>query len=125
MQILNETEVAEMLRCTKAALRRWRREGRGPRFIRVGRLIRYRMPDVEEFLESNASSSRAASNASGQSQGQPKADLKADGDAGQALHISAKPSPMDLRLHRGNPVVLCGNAGLRNQAAEVERRGSV
>src|SRR5437867_542844 len=29
MQILNETEVAETLRCTKAALRRWRREGRG------------------------------------------------------------------------------------------------
>ncbi len=55
MQILTETEVAEILRCTKAALRRWRREGRGPRFIRVGRLIRYRLSDVEEFLEKNAS----------------------------------------------------------------------
>ena len=85
MQILNETEVSEMLRCTKAALRRWRREGRGPRFIRVGRLIRYRLADVEEFLESNASSSRAASNASGQSQGQPKADLKAEGEASRVV----------------------------------------
>ena len=36
MQTLTEAEVAEMLRCTKAALRKWRREGRGPRFIRVG-----------------------------------------------------------------------------------------
>ena len=81
MQTLTEIEVAQILKCTTAALRRWRREGRGPRFIRVGRLIRYRLADVEEFLESNASSSRAASNASGQSQGQPKADLKADGEA--------------------------------------------
>ena len=85
MQILNETEVAEMLRCTKAALRKWRRQRRGPRFVRVGRLIRYRLADVEEFLESNASSSRAASNAGGQSQEQAKADLKADGD-GSRIH---------------------------------------
>ncbi len=85
MHTLTETEVAEMLRCTKAALRKWRREGRGPRFIRVGRLVRYRLADVEEFLESNASSSRAASNAGGQSQEQAKADLKADGE-GTSVH---------------------------------------
>ena len=42
MRLLTESEVSEILRCTKAALRRWRREERGPRFIRVGRLIRYR-----------------------------------------------------------------------------------
>jgi len=85
MHTLTETEVAEMLRCTKAALRKWRREGRGPRFIRVGRLVRYRLADVEEFLESNASSSRAASNAGGQSQEQAKADLKADVE-GTSVH---------------------------------------
>ena len=85
MHTLTETEVAEMLRCTKAALRKWRRQRRGPRFVRVGRLIRYRLADVEEFLESNASSSRAASNAGGQSQEQAKADLKADGD-GSRIH---------------------------------------
>ena len=85
MRLLTESEVSEILRCTKAALRRWRREERGPRFIRVGRLIRYRLADVEEFLESNASSSRAASNASGQSQGQPKADLKAEGEASRVV----------------------------------------
>ena len=85
MQTLTETEVAEMLRCTKAALRKWRREGRGPRFIRVGRLIRYRLADVDQFLESNASSSPAASAAGGQSQEQAKADLKAEGD-GSRIH---------------------------------------
>ncbi len=101
MQILNETEVAEMLRCTKAALRRWRREGRGPRFIRVGRLIRYRLADVEEFLESNASSSRPASNASGQRQGQPKADLKAEGEASEASPRQLTLTPQRVRFMLG------------------------
>jgi len=58
MQTLTESEVAHALKCTKAALRRWRREGRGPRFIRIGRLVRYRVLDVENFLEKNASRDR-------------------------------------------------------------------
>ena len=70
MRLLTESEVSEILRCTKAALRRWRREERGPRFIRVGRLIRYRLTDVDQFLESNASAQRA--------KGQPETDLKAE-----------------------------------------------
>ncbi len=54
MELLTEGEVAEVLKCTKSALRRWRREGRGPRYVRVGRLIRYRQPDLELFIEKNA-----------------------------------------------------------------------
>ncbi len=54
MHLLNEGEVAQLLQCTKSALRRWRREGRGPRFVRLGRLIRYSPSDLEEFIEQNS-----------------------------------------------------------------------
>ena len=51
---LTEPEVAKLLKCTPAALRRMRREKRGPRFIYVGRLVRYRLVDVEYFLLENS-----------------------------------------------------------------------
>ena len=52
--LINETQVAQLLCCTKSALRRWRREGRGPRFVKIGRLVRYRQEDVEDFIERSA-----------------------------------------------------------------------
>ena len=47
---LTEIEVAEIFKCSSAALRRMRREKRGPRFIHVGRLVRYPLADVEAFM---------------------------------------------------------------------------
>jgi predicted DNA-binding transcriptional regulator AlpA len=47
---LTEVEVAEIFKCSRAALRRMRREKRGPRFIHVGRLVRYPLADVEAFI---------------------------------------------------------------------------
>jgi hypothetical protein len=34
-------------------MRVWRVTGRGPDFVRVGRKVRYRMQDLEAFLEAN------------------------------------------------------------------------
>jgi hypothetical protein len=34
-------------------LQSWRYSGRGPRWIKLGRLIRYRIADVDTFLEAN------------------------------------------------------------------------
>ena len=48
--LLNETETAKALNVTKACLRRWRREGRGLPFVRVGRLVRYDPSSVSEFI---------------------------------------------------------------------------
>ena len=48
--LLTERETAERLRCTVAALRRWRREHRGPKWIKLGRLIRYSIADLESFI---------------------------------------------------------------------------
>ena len=50
MKMLTEKETAELLNCTPAALRRWRRERRGPKWVKVERLIRYTDKDLAEFL---------------------------------------------------------------------------
>jgi len=51
MQLLTEGQVAQRLQCTKAALRRWRREKRGPPFARIGRLVRYSEQELAAFIE--------------------------------------------------------------------------
>jgi len=56
MQLLTEQKASEMLNCTTAALRRWRRERRGPRFIKMGRLIRYNHADLESYVEQSTQS---------------------------------------------------------------------
>lgn|SRR5262249_54470274 len=53
VQLLDETATAKLLGITCAALRRWRRERRGPNFCRIGRLIRYRLDDLEAFIDEN------------------------------------------------------------------------
>jgi hypothetical protein len=55
-ELLDEKEVARILHCTAAALRHWRREGRGPQFIRVERCIRYRESDLVQYIEKNTCS---------------------------------------------------------------------
>ena len=53
MTLCDEKQLAERLNCTVSALRRWRREGRGPRFVKIGRLVRYRQEDIEDFIDQN------------------------------------------------------------------------
>ncbi len=49
-KLFNEQDVADRLHISLASLRRWRLEKRGPRFIKVGSLVRYRPEDMEEWL---------------------------------------------------------------------------
>ena len=42
INLLTECDVSERLHVSVASLRRWRLENRGPRFIKVGSLVRYR-----------------------------------------------------------------------------------
>ncbi len=53
VNLLTEKEAAEGLHCTVAALRRWRREHRGPRWVHLGRLIRYSPADLEAFIQAS------------------------------------------------------------------------
>src|SRR5262249_5798575 len=50
--LLTEEEVAKHLHVSLASIRRWRLERRGPQFIKVGTLVRYRPEDLESWLSS-------------------------------------------------------------------------
>jgi excisionase family DNA binding protein len=45
-----DTVAAPLLGLTAPTLRRWRHEGRGPRYCKVGSSVRYKVADLEEFI---------------------------------------------------------------------------
>jgi excisionase family DNA binding protein len=49
--LLTPKEVGELLQIPVTTLYGWRYAGRGPRALRVGRHLRYRRDDVEEWLD--------------------------------------------------------------------------
>ena len=49
---VSESELARRVSVSIAALRKWRREGTGPRFLKLGRLVRYLLSDVDAWLDS-------------------------------------------------------------------------
>ncbi len=49
-EVLNERQVQEIYGFSVPYLGRTRRERRGPRFLKVGKLVRYRRSDIEAFL---------------------------------------------------------------------------
>ena len=49
--LLTEKDAACLLHISIHALRHWRREGRGPQYLRLGRrMIRYRLPDLQAYV---------------------------------------------------------------------------
>ncbi len=50
----DEYYAADFLDCSAALMRRMRREGRGPKWTRVGRLIRYSDQWLREYVEGNS-----------------------------------------------------------------------
>ena len=51
---LTEREVAESLGLSVATLRAWRHRGKGPRFLRLGRSVRYLPSDLADFVRASA-----------------------------------------------------------------------
>jgi predicted DNA-binding transcriptional regulator AlpA len=47
-------EVADLLGLSVATLRAWRHRGQGPRFLRLGRAVRYLPADLEDFVRASA-----------------------------------------------------------------------
>jgi len=57
-QILSRKALAEHLSVSDEALAQMATRGTGPKYVKIsGRLVRYRMADVEAWLESNLVSS--------------------------------------------------------------------
>ncbi len=49
--LIDEVELAVRLGVSRSTLQSWRYEGRGPRFIKLGRLVRYRNADIDAYLK--------------------------------------------------------------------------
>jgi hypothetical protein len=58
--VVTEGEAARLLSVSRAALRRWRREKRGPEFLRLERCVRYKVRSIESWLEENSSGNKKA-----------------------------------------------------------------
>jgi predicted ATPase len=48
--LLSEGQAAVVLTVKIKTLQAWRGRGGGPKFVKVGRLVRYRQEDLEQFL---------------------------------------------------------------------------
>jgi len=51
--LVDEARLAQRLGISRSTVQSWRYSGRGPRYIKIGRLIRYRNADVDAFLAAN------------------------------------------------------------------------
>jgi hypothetical protein len=75
--ILTEIQAATFLGgVSPKTLQSWRVSGRGPVFIKVGRLVRYRMEDLENFLQQNRRRSTSDVGPMGEEEDPTKAVLR-------------------------------------------------
>jgi predicted DNA-binding transcriptional regulator AlpA len=59
-EVLEPEGVSDFLKVPEGTLANWRYLGKGPRFVKVGRRVRYRRSDVEAWLELHVRESTAA-----------------------------------------------------------------
>jgi excisionase family DNA binding protein len=55
--VLTTTEAAAYLSVKPTTLEQWRWNGRGPRFAKIGRTVRYRQVDLDDFITNRLFSS--------------------------------------------------------------------
>jgi len=48
--MLDQEDVSRLLKVSTKTLEYWRCQGIGPNFVKVGKLVRYRMSDLNEFI---------------------------------------------------------------------------
>ena len=58
-ELLTEADVARQLRVDPRTLSRWRSLGTGPRYVRVGRAVRYVAQDLQTWLDDRQARSLA------------------------------------------------------------------
>jgi predicted DNA-binding transcriptional regulator AlpA len=65
---LTEREVANRLGLSVATLRAWRFRGKGPRYLRLGRSVRYLPSDIDAFVRASAVDTRRDSSSDASSE---------------------------------------------------------
>lgn len=50
-RLLTQKEAAEILSVSPLTLEAWRWQGKGPKYIKIGKLARYRESDIYAFIE--------------------------------------------------------------------------
>ena len=58
--VVDEDDAAAQLGVSPRTMQRWRTEGRGPSFVRLGKLTKYRPGDLEEFVRAGVVPREAA-----------------------------------------------------------------
>ena len=53
MKLLNTDQAAEYMRISPRTLQDWRLSGNGPRFHKLGRLVRYGISEIDSWLVQN------------------------------------------------------------------------
>ncbi|GFO62002.1 hypothetical protein GMST_43270 [Geomonas silvestris] len=51
-RLLDTLEAAKLLATAEQTLRIWRVQGKGPKFVKLGRAVRYRESDIAAFIKS-------------------------------------------------------------------------
>lgn len=54
MAVMRVNEAADYLGLSVSALNKWRVTGKGPKFVKMGRVVAYRISDLHEWLEKQA-----------------------------------------------------------------------
>lgn len=62
-RLINEHDVAASCSISVLTLRKWRVQKRGPQYIKIGALVRYRPEDVDAWIAEQQSPSVAVSEA--------------------------------------------------------------
>jgi predicted DNA-binding transcriptional regulator AlpA len=52
-ELIDEPTLASRLGVSRSTLQSWRYTGRGPRFLKLGRMVRYRSADIDAYLRAN------------------------------------------------------------------------
>lgn len=52
--ILNTKQAARLLGTSPRTMEDWRLTGLGPRFVKLGRMVRYQVRDLVEFIDRNS-----------------------------------------------------------------------
>lgn len=59
LELLSPDELAASIKMSKRTLAKWRCNGRGPEYVRLGHAVRYRQQDVDAWLEAKVSKNSA------------------------------------------------------------------